>query len=104
MTRTEVLRKIKEKQREVAIQVAQEALKELGIEPGKFSVDEASSNIRRDISDYEIGLLYFLGYSTYRISSRLGLSPAGVKYRLQKMGIYEYANDMTMYLNGETGD
>ena len=36
MTRTEVLKRIKEKQREVAIQVAQEALKELGIEPGKL--------------------------------------------------------------------
>ena len=60
MTRTEVLKRIKEKQREVAIQVAQEALKELGIEPGKLSVDETSSNVRRDVSDYEIGLLYFL--------------------------------------------
>lgn len=102
MTRTEVLRKIKEKQREAAIQVAQEALKEQGIEPGKLSVDETSSNVRKDVSDYEIGLLYFLGYSTYRIASRLGLSAAGVKYRLEKMGIYEYANDLTMYINGNT--
>ena len=52
-------------------------------------MDAKSSNFRRDVSDYEIGLLYFLGNSPYKIAAWTGLSPAGVKHRFEKMGIYK---------------
>lgn len=95
MKRSEVLKKIREKQREIALEVAKEALKELGITPDKKFLQEKSPNIRRDVNDFDIGLLYFLGWSPYRIGNRFGISPSAVKYRLQKMGIYEYTTVST---------
>lgn len=87
-SRKDVIKKIKIEQERAAIEVARKALEELGITPQQ---NKTEYNKRSDVSDYDIGLLYFLGYSPGQIAAQYGMTAEGIKNRLKRAGIYEPA-------------
>lgn len=94
MNRAEIMARVEEARYRAGMDELNRILSEMGITPGmeKDKAMDRSSRAMKKVSNYEIAVYWFSGYSENETAKKVGMSKNGVIGRLKQMDIYKLRN------------